>query len=446
MNTNATASIHIKPCNIAQSEEHNRRVEEYIKSLNPATIYIRKDLTCQNSTYVPSDMRDTNLQEYYDSLKAMVKAKTGRAMQEKDVKYTDKNGRTRVRKGSSPLREGVAIIMENTTMGDLKRFTYAVEKRWGIRAVQIHIHRDEGHYEKSERKKTWKPNYHAHIVWDWMDHETGKSYKLGEADMSEMQDMLADMLKMQRGQKKSETGLDHLERNDFIIQKQEKEKKRLEEEKRKAQSEKAKAENKAKKAKEEAEKAVEEKDEAEKQAEAAKAELSSAESKVTEKQSEIDRLDQRINIKQATLEGLQTEVAEKRREKYSIDTSNEWKDPALRAVSGYLVATDEVIKYTIETIQDYAFSGTGGRGGNHGDCFSDKEAYIIKKLMMNLAAIAKTTFQVIGNWLVYVASRIAKFNDWELNRAERGVKSVADGEYDWRIDRIDRGRGGGISR
>ncbi len=63
--------------------------------------------------------------------------------------------------------------------------------------------------------------------------------------------------------------------------------------------------------------------------------------------------------------------------------------------------------------------------------------------MATLAAIAKTTFQTIGNWLVYVASKIAKFNDWELNRAERGVKSAADGEYDWRIDRIDRGRGGG---
>ncbi len=66
--------------------------------------------------------------------------------------------------------------------------------------------------------------------------------------------------------------------------------------------------------------------------------------------------------------------------------------------------------------------------------------------MTNLAAIAKTTFQVIGNWLVYVASRIARFNDWELNRAEREVKDVADGLYDWRIDRIDRGRVGGISR
>ena len=196
-------------------------------------------------------MKGTSLQEYYDSLKAMVKAKTGRAMQEKDVKYTDKNGRTRVRKGSSPLREGVAIIMDNTTMGDLKRFTNAVEKRWGIKAVQIHIHRDEGHYEDNERKKTWKPNYHAHIVWDWMDHDTGKSHKLGEADMSEMQDMLAEMLNMQRGQKKSETRADHLERNDFILQKQEKEKKRLEEEKRKAQSERDIAKNQARQATEE---------------------------------------------------------------------------------------------------------------------------------------------------------------------------------------------------
>ena len=229
MNTNATASIHIKPCNIAQSEAHNRRDEKYLKSLNPDQIYIDTYLTPFNKSYVTPELEFTSLQEYYDSLKAMVKAKTGRAMQEKDVKYTDKNGRTRVRKGSSPLREGVAIIMDNTTMGDLKRFTNAVEKRWGIKAVQIHIHRDEGHYEDNERKKTWKPNYHAHIVWDWMDHTTGKSYKLSEKDMSEMQDLLADMLKMERGQKKSETGLEHLEREEFILKKLKNEQKAVKE-------------------------------------------------------------------------------------------------------------------------------------------------------------------------------------------------------------------------
>ena len=261
-----------------------------------------------------------------------------------------------------------------------------------------------------------------------------------------MQDMVAEALDMERGQKKSETGLDHLEREQFIKLKLEKEKKQLEEEKRKAQSEKDKAEKKAQEAKEEAKKAVAEKDEAEKKAQKAKTALSSAESKITEKQIEIDRLKQRIDIEQIALEGLQSEVEEKRREKDSINTSDEWMNPALRAVSGYLFNTDKVIKFAVETIQDYAYSGTGGRGGNHGDCFYDNEAFVIKKLMTGLAAIAKTTFQVIGNWLVYVASRIAKFNDWELNRAERGVKSIADGEYDWRIDRFERRQGGGISR
>ena len=460
MSTNPKASVHVKPCNIAQSERHNRRDAEYIKSLDPKKLYVRLDLSKYNSSYVAPEMKGVTLQQHLESIRVMVKQKTGRSMQEKDVEYTDKNGKVRVRKGCSPIRECVVVINEDTRLKALLCFTQMVETRWGIKALQVHLHRDEGHYEIPGDDSTWKPNYHAHIIWDWMDHTTGKSIKLDADDMSAMQDMVAEALNMERGVKKSETGLDHLERNDFILQKQEKEKKRLEAEKRKIQSErdvaknqarqateeKTKAEKKAQEAKNQARKAQQEKDEADKKAKAAKAELSSAESKVAEKQSEIDRLKQRINIEQAALEGLQSEVEEKRREKDSIKTSDEWMNPALRAVSGYLVATDEVIKFAIEAIQDYAYSGTGGRGGNHGDCFRDNEAYIIKKVMTNLAAIAKTTFQVIGNWLVYVASRIARFNDWELNRAEREVKDVADGRYDWRIERIDRGRGGGISR
>ena len=224
------ASIHIKPCNIAQSEAHNRRDKDYLKSLNPDQIYIDTFLTPFNKSYVTPELEFTSLQEYYEELKAMVKEKTGRAMQEKDVEYTDKNGRKRVRKGSSPLREGVAIIEEGTTLDDLKRFTMAVQKRWYIKAIQIHIHRDEGHYEENERGRRIRvPNYHAHIVWDWMDHKTGKSYKLSEKDMSEMQDLLADMLKMERGQKKSETGLEHLDREEFILKKLKNEQKAVKE-------------------------------------------------------------------------------------------------------------------------------------------------------------------------------------------------------------------------
>ena len=230
MSTNVKASIHIKPCNIAQSEAHNRRDKDYLKALDPKKIYIRTDLTQKNETYVSPLMNGKTLQEYYASQRDLVKKMTGRAMQEKDVEYTDKNGKKRVRHGSSPLREGVAIVEQNTTMDDLKKFTDTVQERWGMRAIQIHIHRDEGHYEDSEEKTGWKPNYHAHIVWDWINPFTGKSYKLSKADMSEMQDLLAEILKMQRGQKKSETGLEHLKRNEFIQKKQEAKNQALKEE------------------------------------------------------------------------------------------------------------------------------------------------------------------------------------------------------------------------
>ena len=216
MATIAKASEHIKPCNIAQCERHNRRDSEYIKSLDPARLYIRIELTHNNECYVAPGMEGVTLQQHYENLKALVKEKTGRAMQEKDVEYKDKKGVTRVRKGSSPIREGVINIKSDTTMDDLLQYVSRVHDRWGIRAIQIHMHRDEGHYDNPKDKSTWQPNLHAHIIWDWIDHATGKSFKLNAEDMSTIQDMVAETLEMERGKRKSETGRDHLERNDFI--------------------------------------------------------------------------------------------------------------------------------------------------------------------------------------------------------------------------------------
>jgi hypothetical protein len=45
--------------------------------------------------------------------------------------------------------------------------------------------------------------------------------------MEELQDMAAETLEMERGKRKSETGLDHLERNDFILKKQKGEQQRI---------------------------------------------------------------------------------------------------------------------------------------------------------------------------------------------------------------------------
>ena len=221
MITTAKASDHVKPCNIEQSERHNRRDAEYIASLNPRILYVRTDLSPNNESYVAPDMQGVSLQQHYDAIKVMVKQKTGRAMQEKKIMVTAKNGKQKERNGSSPIRESVVNIKPDTTMDDLLRYTAKVQERWGIRAIQVHIHKDEGHYENPDDATTWKPNLHAHIIWDWMNHETGKSFKLGKKDMEELQDMAAETLEMERGKRKSETGREHLERNDYIIQKQE---------------------------------------------------------------------------------------------------------------------------------------------------------------------------------------------------------------------------------
>lgn len=53
-----------------------------------------------------------------------------------------------------------------------------------------------------------------------MNHDTGKSCKLNDNDMMEMQTLASDILSMERGQSKAETGKEHLERNDFILEKQ----------------------------------------------------------------------------------------------------------------------------------------------------------------------------------------------------------------------------------
>ena len=224
MSTIAKASDHVKPCNIEQSERHNRRDAEYIASLNPRTLYVRTELSHNNQSYVAPDMQGISLQQHYDAIKAMVKQKTGRAMQEKKVTVIGKNGKPKERNGSSPIRESVVNIKPDTTMADLRKYTQKVQERWGVRAIQIHIHKDEGHYTNPDDLSIWQPNLHAHIIWDWMNHETGKSFKLGKKDMEELQDLAAETLEMERGKRKSETGAEHLERNDFILQKQEMEK------------------------------------------------------------------------------------------------------------------------------------------------------------------------------------------------------------------------------
>ena len=236
-------SVNIKPCNIGSSEAHNRRTAEYLANIRKEKFYIRTDLMAGNETWVSPDFREATLTDRYNQIAAMVKKKTGRAMQTKDrERVNKKTGKVTVVRGSTPLKEGVIVIKEDTTMEQLRKFCEACKERWGVTALQVFIHRDEGHYRILGDNATWKPNLHAHIVWDWMNHDTGKSCKLDEKAMSEMQTVLAECLDMERGTSKEVTGKEHLERTDFIIAKQKLEAEQAEAKKKAALAAKEKAE------------------------------------------------------------------------------------------------------------------------------------------------------------------------------------------------------------
>jgi hypothetical protein len=190
------SSIHIKPCKVSSSGPHNWRTAEYMRNICKSKIHIVPELTASNEQWINPDFGNPNLQTHYDNIKRMVKEKTGSAMQEKEHERKGKNGKIVKVSGCSPIREGVLHIRPDTTLADVKKFGEECQRRWGITSLQIFLHKDEGHWlggqpEAEDREsfqisgKWFKPNYHAHIVFDWMNHETGKSRKLNDEDMTD---------------------------------------------------------------------------------------------------------------------------------------------------------------------------------------------------------------------------------------------------------------------
>jgi len=182
----AKSSIHIQPIK-ANSETHNLRKIDYD--------HVNKDLSHLNFSTGRKDKEGNliPLKKIRKELEILVKKKTGRAMQKK----------------ATPLREGVFLFTAEHSNNDVLNSLKGISERFGIKPIQIHLHRDEGHYEKDTN--VWKPNLHAHVVFEWIDRNTGKSFKLDRKDMSDMQTHFAEALSMERGKKSLKTHLNAVE-------------------------------------------------------------------------------------------------------------------------------------------------------------------------------------------------------------------------------------------
>lgn len=179
----------------SDSETHNFRKKTFD--------YIRKDLTPNNEYWMEEKIADR-----IQKIEAYCKEKSRRKLQ----------------KNAMPVREAVVVIKESTTMLELQNLAKSLEEELKIRVFQITIHKDEGHTDKDT--KEWKPNYHAHLVADWQDLETGKTLKHQSFHYSKMQDLTAECLNMERGISGSRGRLEAIE---FKIQQKEKDLKVLEE-------------------------------------------------------------------------------------------------------------------------------------------------------------------------------------------------------------------------
>lgn len=204
---NKTAII-IEPCKIGSSEHH------HLLSTRKTYDYVRKEWSDRNESWCEV----TGLEQYFEILKEQYRQATkGQSPQLKEkVRIDKKTGKKKVIQGWSPIREGVVVISDKTTMEDCKRLAESLRLTFGIKTIQIHIDRDEGHYDD---KQKWKPNLHAHFVFDWTDGN-GKTIKLNDKQISYMQDVCAYNLRMERGDR---TGRKyHVESLEFKVREKEK--------------------------------------------------------------------------------------------------------------------------------------------------------------------------------------------------------------------------------
>ena len=162
----AKSSIHFRPVQ-GNSETHNFRRTQLD--------YVFTELVVNNKSWSIS-----TIAEKQKEIENYCKTKSGKKLY----------------KNSTPIREAVVNLYSNHSMDDLKTMADDLRDGFGINVFQIHIHRDEG-------KSRDELNYHAHILADWQDKDTGKMRRLGKIDMSKMQTVVANSLNMERGVLKS---------------------------------------------------------------------------------------------------------------------------------------------------------------------------------------------------------------------------------------------------
>jgi uncharacterized coiled-coil protein SlyX len=193
----ATASINIQKAS-SHAFAHNDRSDKVTYLIDDP-----KENECNRSASEAKSLLD----QYVDEAKQYRRENGLRAMKSDIVKSV----------------EAVVNLNAGHTLKDVERLAERIEKEFGFRAVQIAVHRDEGHVTEDGRKEK---NYHAHIVMCNLKPDgTTIQRTMKPKDMTRLQDITADELMMKRGQKGSKAvRLDHRQHKAVLRDREELEK------------------------------------------------------------------------------------------------------------------------------------------------------------------------------------------------------------------------------
>ncbi len=312
------------------------------------------------------------------------------------------------------------------------------------------------------------PGPFSSVSYNWMNHDTGKSQKLNDEDMTEMQTLASDILLMERGQSKSVTGKKHLERNDYIIEKQKEEMKRLDATRQYREYQLGMTNQKMQEAENRANSLIETANQKERQSEDLDKAISEKRSRLNKEngnellnaavgwatgkskalKGEIKDLRHEITTHEETIEQLQCKIqtmqsdhqrellkleskhlselnrkeAEHTQETTRLKNRISWQDRIIGCLSFLLLKTSDIFRKAVHSIIRLARDYYKPR--------FDAEQVSDIKSALNLFGDDKQSHRAAGDLLYLTAKQKGNLDSREQIKAKREVDNVVEGDYE----------------
>ena len=301
-----------------------------------------------------------------------------------------------------------------------------------------------------------------------MNHDTGKSCKLNDDDMMEMQTLASEILLMERGQSKVETGKEHLERNDYILEKQKSELLRIDAVRRYKEFQVELAEQEVQEAEARTQALRNETQEKEKQSEMLDKAISDKRSKLNkEKGNEllnvaVDWVTRKTKALKGDIEDLKLDLAEaheaiveerkrtqaeaakleaykksvaqqmesavrnatlkKEDEINNLKDRISWRDKMLGIFTKILMQSNGTFRKAVDIIISFAKD-------TYRSIFSKEEAKTIKSVMEAFGK-DKEDYKTIGTFLMFTADKKENLSNSDYRKASHEVGDIAIGRYE----------------